>query len=74
MAVTGKTGADSISKSLTHVCIVINKYRAKLDGVIELARVATIITDDEAIAAHAFLVAASATCVIWQKIASFSGF
>jgi len=37
MAITGKTGADAIAKSLKHICRVINAYAAKLNNVIDQA-------------------------------------
>lgn len=74
MAVTGKTGADAIAKAFARICIVIAKYRAKLDLVIDGAVSAGVITAPQAVIAHDFVAAAQVTCAIFQAIAGYSGF
>lgn len=74
MAVTGKTGADAIFKALQRICLVIAKYRAKLDNVIDAAASAGVITSAQATTAHDFVAAANAACTIFGLIAGYSGF
>lgn len=74
MAITGKTGADAIFKALSRICIVIAKYRTKLDAVIDAAAAAGTITGSQATAAHDFVATAAVTCGIFNKIAGYSGF
>lgn len=74
MAVTGKTGADAVAKALQHICIVITKYRPKLDAVIDAAAGAGAITSAQATIAHDFVSTASAACAVFQLIADYSGF
>jgi hypothetical protein len=65
MAITGKTGADAIARSLSHICRVINAYAAKLSGWI---------TSDQADVARAFVSSADAACQVFKIIAKNSGF
>lgn len=74
MAVTGKTGADAIAKSLKHICRVLIAYRTKLDAVIDAAASAGTITSAQAAEAHAFVASADAACQIFILIAGYSGF
>jgi len=73
MAIPGeKTGADAISKAVYHICRLITKFGGKLDSVISAAEAASVITAPQAATARALLDAASAACIIWEAIASFS--
>lgn len=74
MAITGKTGADAIKRSLQHICRVINAYSAKLDRVITDAKNANIITEEQAAVARAFVASADAACQVFILIADYSGF
>jgi len=74
MAITGKTGADAIAKSLKHICRVINAYSAKLLRVIDDAQAFGTITADQAAAAKAFVSSADAACQVFILIAGYSGF
>jgi len=74
MAVTGKTGADSIFHSQKRQCIVLQKYSLKFKAVIAAARVASIISSGEETVALAAVDSANALCDIFQKVASYSGF
>lgn len=74
MALTGKTGADAIAKSLKHICRVINAYAAKLSRVITDAELANIITAEQADIARAFVASADAACQVFILIAGYSGF
>jgi len=74
MATTGKTGADAVFKAFTRICIVIAKYRAKLDLVIDAAATAGVITSTQATTAHDFVASAATTCAIFRLIADYSGF
>lgn len=74
MAITGKTGADAIARSLSHICRVINAYAAKLDAVINLAETNGWISGDQADVARAFVASADAACQVFKIIAKNSGF
>jgi len=74
MAITGKTGADAISKSLKHICRVINAYSAKLNTVIDQAAAFGTITEEQAAIAKAFVASADAACQVFILIAGYSGF
>jgi hypothetical protein len=70
----GKSGADAIAKYFASICRIITKYQDKLKQAIDLTRDAGHITADQAIAAKAFIDAATATCAIFQIVAKHSGF
>lgn len=74
MAITGKTGADAIARSLTHICRVITAYSNKLSAVINQAEGAGVITADQADVARAFVTSADAACQVFKLIAKYSGF
>lgn len=74
MAITGKTGADAVFKALSRICIVLSHYRAKLDGVIDQAAAADVITADQATTAHDFLATANTVCAVFDLVAGYSGF
>lgn len=74
MAITGKTGADAVSKALKHICRVLVAYRNKLESVIDQAEAATVITAAQADTARAFVATADAACQVFILIADFSGF
>lgn len=74
MPITGKTGADAVFKALQRICIVITKYRTKLDAVINQAEAASVITSAQATAAHDFIASASTVCAVFNLVAGFSGF
>ena len=74
MAITGKTGADAIAKSLKHICRVINAYSAKLNTVIDQAQAFGTITAEQAAVAKAFVASADAACQVFILIAGYSGF
>jgi hypothetical protein len=74
MAITGKTGADAIARSLSHICRVINAYAAKLSAVINQAESSGWITSDQADVARAFVSSADAACQVFKIIAKNSGF
>jgi len=74
MAITGKTGADAIARSLSHICRVINAYAAKLSAVINLSETNGWITADQADVARAFVASADAACQVFKIIAKNSGF
>jgi uncharacterized damage-inducible protein DinB len=74
MAITGKTGADAIAKSLKHICRVINAYAAKLNNVIDQAQAFGTITEEQAAIAKAFVSSADAACQVFILIATYSGF
>lgn len=74
MAITGKTGADAIMRSLKHICRVINAYSGKLDAVITSAENADVITPTQAATARAFVASADAACQVFILIAGYSGF
>ena len=74
MAITGKTGADAIAKSLKHICRVLVAYRTKLEVVIDQAEAFGTITAEQAATAHAFVASADAACQVFILIAQYSGF
>lgn len=74
MAITGKTGADAIFKALSRICIVLNRYHAKLINVVSLAQAAGAITSGEATTIIAFINAAQAACDAFRKLADYAGF
>jgi len=74
MAITGKTGADAIAKSMKHICRVINAYSAKLNAVISAARASNVITVEQEEIALAFVASADAACRVFILIAGYSGF
>jgi len=74
MAITGKTGADAIAKSLKHICRVLVAYRTKLEAVIEAAESFGTITGAQADTARAFVASADAACQVFILIAQYSGF
>jgi hypothetical protein len=74
MAITGKTGADAIAKSLKHICRVLVAYRTKLEAVINAAVAANAITQAQADTALAFVASADAACQVFILIANYSGF
>lgn len=74
MAITGKTGADAIAKSLKHICRVLVAYRTKLEAVINAAQAANAITAEQAATARAFVASADAACQVFILIAGYSGF
>jgi hypothetical protein len=74
MAITGKTGADAVAKSVKHICRVLVAYRAKLEAVIDAAASAGKITAEQATVAKAFLASADAACQIFILVAEYSGF
>lgn len=65
----GKTGADAVYKAVAKICGTIKRYRTKLDAFIEVCRLAGVITDAEALVAHAFVSDANAVCSIFERIA-----
>lgn len=73
MAIPGqKTGADAISKDVNHICGLVQSYGPKLALLITAAQSAGVIDSTEAAALNAFIAAANAACVIWQKLASYN--
>lgn len=74
MAVTGRTGADAVFKALHRICIVLTKYRTKLDTVIDAAKDNNVITTQQATDAHAFISTADTVCSIFELVAGYSGF
>lgn len=74
MAITGKTGADAVAKSLKHICRVLVAYRVKLEAVIDQAAAFGTITSEQATAAKAFIASADAACQIFMLVAEYSGF
>ena len=74
MAITGRTGADAIFKALQRICIVITRYRVKLDAVIDAAVTAGAITSAQATTAHDFVATAGSVCLVFNLIANYSGF
>lgn len=74
MAITGKTGADAIARSLAHICRVITAYSAKLEAVISQFEGNGTITAEQADIARAFVSSADAACQVFKIIAKHSGF
>jgi hypothetical protein len=68
----GKTGADAVSKAVSKICRVVNAYRVKLHTIIDAAKIAGIITVDEAAVAHAFVDSIGVACAIWMRIADYN--
>lgn len=71
---TGRTGSDAIAIALAAICRTILKYHVKLDAFIDAQVTAGHITSGDAVQAHAFIDAATATCAIFQVLAQYSGF
>lgn len=67
-----KTGADAIATAMHHICMTLNRYRAKLDAVIDAAVIAGAITSAQATVAHDFLATAGTVCLIFDKVAEFN--
>lgn len=74
MAVTGRTGADAVFKSIKHVCSVINRYSGKFNAVIIAAQAAGAIDGTEAALITTFLATLTALCDALDKLAAYSGF
>lgn len=74
MAVTGRTGADVISRWAHKQLATLNRYAAKFDNVISLAVVAGAITSDEAVLIRAYIAAMQAAGTALTKLADYSGF
>jgi hypothetical protein len=68
-----RTGADAIFIALSRICIVINRYSAKLQLAIDAALAAGLITDTQRATANAFILSARAVCDIFRIVARNSG-
>lgn len=71
---TGKSGADAIFKALKRVCIVLTKYRSKLNVLVSAASGAGVITSAQETQVNSFLDSAAALCAIFEILADESGF
>lgn len=74
MALTGKSGADAISKAVKRQMIVLSHYAMKMDIVISAATAAGAITASEATLIRAYITAMQAAAAAIQKVADYSGF
>lgn len=74
MAVTGKTGADSIFSAQKRQCLVLTKYHARFVAVVAAALAAGAITSSEAAVITAWIGVAQTTCDALKKLADYSGF
>lgn len=74
MAVTGKTGADAIFKTMKRQAIVYQRYAPKLNALITVMQGLSLLTSGEAALAHAYVAAIVEMAVIFQKISDYSGF
>ncbi len=74
MAITGKTGADAISKDLKHSVRMISKFTLKLNSVVAAARTAGAITVAQETDILAFISIAPAASAAFEALAAYSGF
>jgi len=74
MAITGKTGADAIHKTLKRQVIVYGKYHGKLSATISTMQTGGLLTGTEASQAQAYINAIASNEAIFKKIADYSGF
>lgn len=74
MAVTGKTGADAISKDIHDACKTYQKYESKFQAVIVAAQTAGAIDSTQALAIQAFVGGISVLCIAMEALANYSGF
>lgn len=74
MAVTGKTGADAIMKTIKRQAIVYQKYAPRLTALIVTMQGLGLLTAGEAALAQAYIEAIVQMGVIFTKISDYSGF
>lgn len=70
--ITGKTGADGISRAMKRICLILKKYDAKLRALVDALVASNVISAADKAVIITFLDSTDALCRLFDLIANYS--